>query len=458
MTSLPFLNRLPELRRLRALFDRPAGSLAVVYGRRRCGKSRLLQQALREAQSIYYVGDDREAALQRSSLAAQLGQRLPGFDRVTYPDWDSLISRLWEQLPAGSVLALDEFPSLVAQAPELPSLLQKRLDARPGGRIHLVLAGSSQRMMQGLVLDRSAPLFGRAQEILKIGPLACGWIRQALALRHPAAAVEAFSIWGGVPRYWELAAGHPGLDEALRALVLSPLGVLHDEPAGLLLDDLRDTVQAASLLSVIARGAHRPFEIAARLEKPVTALARPLRRLVELDLVRRETPFGVRPRDSKRALYKVADPFLRSWFKWVEPNRSSLEAGLVASVAERARRQLPHHVGAVWEELAQRSVPRLRIHGRAWSLAQRWWGSGLDKKPMEIDIVAESLDGKAILLGEARWSERSGSVGRELADKALRFPEARGREVHLALWLRKKERTARDLPVFTPSHVLAALR
>lgn len=126
--KLPFLNRHEEAARFRRLLARTEGSLGVVYGRRRCGKSRLLREILPGGQAVYYVGDDREAALQRASLATEIGRLLPGFDRVTYPDWDALLARWWQEARPGTVLALDEFPSLVAVAPELPSLLQKSLD------------------------------------------------------------------------------------------------------------------------------------------------------------------------------------------------------------------------------------------------------------------------------------------------------------------------------------------
>ena len=76
----------------------------------------------------------------------------PGFDAVTYSDWDALLVRLWTEAPAGSALALDDFPALVGSEPELPSLLQKRLDRQPGRWLLLVLAGSPQRIMHGLVL------------------------------------------------------------------------------------------------------------------------------------------------------------------------------------------------------------------------------------------------------------------------------------------------------------------
>lgn len=174
--------------------------------------------------------------------------------------------------------------------------------------------------------------------------------------------------------------------------------------------------------------------------------------------MRRDTPFGVSPKDSKRALYEIAVPFLRFWVRFVEPNRSRLEAGQVSDVAEEVRRRSSQHTSEIWEDLARLSVPRLPFRGRSWRPASRWWGPGLDRKPMEIDIVAESTDGRALLLGEARWSEESSDrLLRELAGKAERFPERRGRGVVLALWLKGERRRAESGTVLTPESVLRAL-
>lgn len=458
---LAFLDRAEELERLRRLCDSREGALAVLYGRRRCGKSRLILEAIAGRRAVYYVGDDRESAHQRASLASEIASVIAGFDRVTYRDWDSLLDRWWDGAGRGTVLVLDEFPSLVATAPELPSLIQKRIDRRSDRGVHLVLAGSSQRMMQGLVLDRTAPLFGRAREVMRIPPLRAGWVQRALPVRDPARAVEAYAIWGGTPRYWELAAEFDDPGEALRSLVLSPLGVLHDEPFSLLIDDLRDTAQAASILSLIGRGCHRLSEISARLGKPATSLSRPLQRLQELEYVRREVPFGSSTRDSKRTLYRIADPFLRFWFRYVEPGRSRLEAGRVSAVERDISRTLSHHVGGVWEDLARESVPRLELLGRAWGPAARWWGAGLDRKPMEIDVVSESEDGKAILVGEATWDDAADAAGRldSLARRARNLPLAQGREVCVAVWLKsgRAGRRANGACV-TPKRVLPALR
>ena len=90
---LPFLDRREEIRRLRGLLARRQGSLAVLYGRRRCGKSRLIREALARKPAVYYVADDREPSLQRAALAAEVGRAIPGFADVTYPDWEALLTR-----------------------------------------------------------------------------------------------------------------------------------------------------------------------------------------------------------------------------------------------------------------------------------------------------------------------------------------------------------------------------
>ncbi len=214
--KLPFLDRREEVRRLRRLLRRDEGSLGVLYGRRRCGKSRILREIMPARSSVFYVGDDREAALQRASLAGEIGRLLEGFGDVAYPDWEGLLARWWREAPSGAVLVVDELPSLVARSPELPSLLQKHIDRDSHRGVHLLVAGSSQRMMQGLVHDRTAPLYGRATEILDIAPLPAGWIEEALEIGEAADAVVALSVWGGVPRYWELAADFADLDSAMR--------------------------------------------------------------------------------------------------------------------------------------------------------------------------------------------------------------------------------------------------
>jgi AAA+ ATPase superfamily predicted ATPase len=457
-----FLDRAEDLCRLRAFLRAEDGGLAVVYGRRRCGKSTLLQRA-RNSGDVYFLADERAAPVQIRALAAEIGRRVPGFGAASYPDWASLLASLESRREPFGIL-LDEFPYLVSASPELPSLLQHFVDRSAGKGWKLLLCGSSQRMMQGLVLDRAAPLYGRATEILKLEPLRAGWITDALGVRG-ADAVDAWAVWGGVPRYWELARRHDSLADAIRELALDPRGVLFREADSLLLDELRSVGQAAALLALIGAGCHRMSEIAGRMGQPAGSLTRPLGNLVDLGYVQKDVPFGESPRSSKRTLYRIADPFLDFSFRFVEPNRSLLAMGPLAAVHRKVMADLPAHVARAWEGLARESVPFLRPGDRDWRTASRWWGP-VAGKPEEFDVVAESLDGNAVLIGEAKWSDTDLDVRgleTQLRARSAGAPFLRGREAVHALWVRSRKRTShekeeRSCEAFTPDWVMSALR
>lgn len=456
--KIPFMNRQEELRRLKRFLSGAGGGLAVLYGRRRCGKSTIIQQVSGN-HDLYFLADQRDARLQIQALATEIDRLIPEFGAAAYASWSVLLTTLDARVAGRLNLLLDEFPYLVGASPELPSLIQGYLD-RPGRKkINFLLCGSSQRMMHGLVLDRTAPLYGRAQEILKVEPLRPGWIPAALDL-DAGAAVEAYAVWGGVPRYWELARDYSSSEQAIRDLVLDKRGVLHNEPAGLLLDDLRTAGQAYSLLSLIGGGCNRLSEIAGRMGKPAGSLTRQLTNLIDLGYVRKEIPFGESERSSKRTLYRINDPFLSFFFRFRQPHRSLLELGQVAPVEARLGTEFPAHVAGFWEDLARQSVPFLRLGSAQWGAAARWWGAGKESG-LEFDVVAESLDRKTVLIGEAKWSGKESETKRwaeDLRARAEAAPFVKGRKVVFALWLKKPLAVGSDVAVITPDAVLKALR
>jgi len=438
---LQFLNRQKEIERIKKAIRSESAELVVVYGRRRLGKTRLLRHVVRQ-NDVYFMADRSERSLQLHALAAEIDRIIPSFDQAEYATWQALFSTLNSRIENHLCLVLDEFPYLVQSAPELPSVIQKVVDS-PDNRISLVLCGSSQKMMQGYVLDSSAPLYGRANEIIKIRPLKATWAAKALELGG-ISAVEAYSVWGGVPRYWELAKRFPDLETAIKDLVFDRDGILHDEPFGLLLDDMRGVTQSHSLLFLIANGHHRLSKISSRLGKNASALTRPLANLIDLGYVKRELPFGESLKSTKRTLYKLNDPFLGFWYRFVQKNRSLLEQDLVDEVYAEFKNAFPRHVGGVWEELARESVSTSKIAGLVWKPAQRWWGKGRDGREIEIDLVAESFDGRHLLLGEAKWEKDSdlNVIKSKLKQNAENLTFTMGKKLIFAYWLRKLDKSS----------------
>jgi len=167
-------------------------------------------------------------------------------------------------------------------------------------------------MMQGAILDASAPLYGRAVEAFPVEPLPAGYLGDAFPGSSPAGQVSLPALWGGSPRYWELAAPFgTDLEAAVDAPVLTPGGPLHEEPERLLRDEIPSAMALRPLLDIVGGGAHRVSEIAGRLGKPASSFSGPLAILSELRYLRRDVPFGTPPRSGKRSLYRIADPFLR---------------------------------------------------------------------------------------------------------------------------------------------------
>ncbi len=315
-------------------------------------------------------------------------------------------------------------------------------------------------MMRGIILDATAPLYGRADKILKIDPLLPGWISNAFSTT-PTESIKLYSIFGGVPRYWELVKDCKTVNAALKQLVLDKNGILHDEPIRLLLDDMRSAAQPYSILTLIGNGCNRLSEIAARLGKPATSLARPLTTLIDLGYIRRELPFDENVKSTKRSLYKINDPFLNFYFTHVLPHKSLLQMGLTDKIYSTIKKDLSKYISTIWEDLARQSVPYMNLNNIQWGQAARWWGNtGENNTPVEIDIVAESMDKKHLLVGEAKWGEKNdlNRLTLRIENIVSSLPFVKGRKVITAYWLKQYSGRKSTRNIITPSDVLKYLK
>lgn len=414
---MKFLDRTAEMARLMRLSEAGSGGLAVLWGRRRIGKSELLKEWCRRTDGLYTVADRSAAAVQRQNFAAMLATRLPGFEAVIYPTWKALFDALSREAHAvgwQGPLAVDELPYWVESDETVVSVLQNWIDAekRPGGLL-VAIAGSSQHMMQGLVLDADSPIYGRADEKLRLRPIAIGYLQEGLNLKSAQDAVKAYAVWGGVPRYWVAVERYRNrLDQALDDLVLDPLGVFHEEPNTLLQSEIPSAVSLKPYLDAIGLGANRVSEIAGRLGLPSTTISKPLARLVELGLVKREVPYGEDERNSKKSLYRIDDPFCRMWFRVVAPRRSIFDS-TPAKVRDSVWQAHSTALFAFeWEELSRAHVAvskrlaSLAGENDFWLPAGRWWCGNAP----ELDVVSFNGTGTRTLLGEAKWSEKPYSL------------------------------------------------
>lgn len=424
---MKFVDRIEETARLRDALSRKKSSLVVVYGRRRLGKSTLIKRVLSD-RDVYFLADRSEGQHQRTLLAKVIAQVFSDFDKLTYPDWESMFRAVNYRADKRFTLCLDEFPYLVEQSPELPSVLQKIVDEKQL-KYNLVLCGSSQNMMYGLFLDSTAPLYGRADEIMRLAPICLPYIQEALGL-DATAAIEEYSVWGGVPRYWELRESRNSLDDALWHNILSVNGALYEEPIKLFQDDVKDIVKTSTIMSYIGTGANRLSEIAGRCDEPATNLSRPLKKLIDLGFLEKDVPFGIDEKNAKKSLYKIADPFMAFYYQFVVPNRSFIELNRRLPIDQALNTHFSEYVSMQWEKMCRDAVTGNLVNGVVYGKAKRWWGSVLNEakkaEQVEFDVVAESIDKKYLLVGECKWTtqENGKQLTAELLRKAKLLPFA----------------------------------
>lgn len=460
---MEFLDRKDEIAELKRVLN-PAtpAKFVVVYGRRRLGKSTLIKRVL-SADDVYYMAGDLVDNVQLEMLQELLSRKFSEIGMAKFSGWEELFLMLNRLTDRQFTLCLDEFPYMVKHSPELPSILQRILDTK-SLKYNLIICGSSQRMMQEMILSQSEPLYGRADAILDVRPIPLPYLQEGLHL-DAISTIEEYSVWGGVPRYWELREEYDSLKEAIRGMLLGPTTVLYDEPKKLFLDDMKVTVQSESLMAVIAGGANRLSEIASRMGREATSLSAPLDRLIQMTYIRREIPFGDSPKKSKKGIYRINDPMMDFYYSFIMPNMSSLARGRKNIVMEEVERDFTGYVSQHWEHLCREAVSGNLLFGHRWDEAGRWWGTvpGEEKgsfREMEFDVMAESIDGKALLVGECKWTnpEIASEVHRKLVDKVSRLPFAKGKEIVTVLFLKNESKDpAENINIMYPQGVINAM-
>ena len=451
---MEFVDRIDEQRRLhQAIHGDNHSGLVVVYGRRRLGKSTLIKQVFQD-DDVYFMADNSDAGQQRRLLAKALSYKFEAFDKVDYPDWESLFLQLNYRTEQHFCLCIDEFPFVVKEDNALPSVLQKLIDTK-SLKYTILLCGSSQQMMQGLVLDAAEPLYGRADTIIHLSPIKVKFLQEILK-SDAVATIEEYAVWGGVPRYWELRERELSMLDAVKYHILNTNGTLYEEPTRLFMDDLTQTTLSSTLLYLIGNGVNRLSEIAGKMGKPSTELSRPLGKLVSLGFVERDIPFGESSRSTKRSVYKVVDPFMSFFYRYVVPNRSLIALGRTEMVCGMIGGSFSAFVGARWEILCRQAVSGNVIDNTVWNVSGRWWGSVSRDKSVELDIVAESLDKKRVLVGECKWTEGeyADRLFADLKERASLCPFIKGREVVYVLFLKRPALDGITHNVFLPQDVI----
>jgi len=455
-----FVNRRDEIEALRRWWERPGAALGLVWGRRRVGKTSLLEEFARDKRAIFHTGAGRPAGDELRLLSEAAGRvaRFGARDLGERPftDWDDALDSLAAAATRERLLlVIDELPDLVEVSPELPGVLRAFWDrARSTTKLRILLCGSAVRTMQAIQEER-APLYGRFDLTLLLHPFRPHEAAEMLRGLDPSDRALVWGVVGGIPLYLSWWDTDRSIRQNLLDLACAPGGRLLDEGRLVLATEGDLGGLGGLVLRAIASGRtrHNEIEQAVRAEP-----GRVLERLVELRLVERLVPVTENPARTRRRVYRVADNFLAFWLGQLDRHRSAISRGLGRQILPVLEKQLDDHMGDRWEGAFRQHLVRLAAAGDLGEEivdVGRWWQ---DSPPVEIDAVALSGRGReAVLLGEAKWSRRvSGQRLRaELEQKARSLPKLAA-EPRFAVCARERVDRAEGVLAITAAEIFGA--
>lgn len=402
-----FVNRSTELGELHRWWSSPHPRPAIVWGRRRVGKTALLGEFAKDLPAVFHTGTGQAVAGELADLSRKVAAAHPRALRDLaerpYRDWQEALDDL-ASLAAESPLlvVLDEFPELVRGCPELPSVIRAFLDRVHGHtELRLLLCGSAVQYMES-ALEYRAPLYGRFDLTLQLHPFSPSESARMLPDLTPPVRAAVHGLLGGVPLYlswWDQSAS---FEENIHRLVCRPGGILLSEGQLILATEGESGDLPAAVLHAIAAGRTKHNEIKDWVGADPT---RTLDRLINMRLVERLRPV-TETEMSRRRLYRIADNLLAFYLSVLNQHLPEIERGLGERILPTIMNSLDDHLGARWEAALRDHLRKMAVDGELGedvvAVGPFWTAQGGN----EIDALV--LAGRArtpVLAAEAKWAK-----------------------------------------------------
>jgi len=411
MAHTPFVGREAELSKLNELFASDKYECAVIYGRRRVGKTTLIKEFIKGKKAIYFLSREATGNINlinfSSDVYAVTAKELRG--KAFFSDWERAFDYIHDLAKKERmILVIDEFPYLANGYRPISSIIQAHIDEQfTDGKLFLILCGSSMSFMEEQVLAYKSPLYGRRTAQFKILPFNFytalpffqGFSKEEKAILY--------GITGGIPEYLNKIDPRKTVRENIIDLYFAASGHLFEEPSNLLKQELREPATYNGIIEAIAGGASRLNEIASKCGIESNKCAKYLNSLISLGIIKKEWPI-TETSSSKRSIYLLDDMMFRFWYRFVFPNMSGIESGLGEAIYDsEIKESLAAYMGIVFEDICKQFIYEQAKNNVTPFLPTkigRWWGNNpQEKRQEEIDIL--SYRKEEALFCECKWTK-----------------------------------------------------
>ncbi len=426
-----FINREYELNHLNIEYRKNTPKFIIIYGRRRVGKTSLIEEFLKDKKDyMYYLADQQVEHQQIEDFKQQVYAYTKDefLAKTIFKNWDQFFSYLTKTIPKEKriILAVDELTYIIKSNPAFPSILQKYWDQFfSKTNIFLIMSGSLVGLMLKKVLNYNSPLYGRRTSQIHLEPFNFKLSSKFMKKYNIENKILFYSITGGVAKYL-IMIEEKNISKFLKLKFIEKEGFFYQEGMFLMSQEFKNPNVYLSILKSIALGNTKLNEISNFVGKDSKKISRYIDVLHAIGIVKREVPITKDPLKFRRGIYKIEDNYLRFWFKFIFPNKSKIEIRDTNEVFASIMSNLPFYTSFVFEDICKEFLMELNRQKKILSFSKigGWWGFYRDKhntrKELEIDLVALDEKTKQILFGECKWKSKINAkkILQELKEKS----------------------------------------